>query len=146
MARSTFSALKPAYLFTPKNLVRRVWLKFFPSDLARTVVRLPWGSFIEIDLTETIGGEIFKQGGAVDVVADFAGHVHGIAETGGGDGLVGSLAAGGGGETGSDNSLADAWYLRGEGHHVHGDAADYDDGFWGGSQCADLLHGGFLGL
>jgi len=62
MARSAFSALKPAYLFTPKNLVRRVWLKFFPPDLARTVVRLPWGSFIEIDLTETIGGEIFKQG------------------------------------------------------------------------------------
>jgi FkbM family methyltransferase len=62
MARRALSALKPAYLFRPQILARRVWMKFFPSKLSRTVASLPWGSTIEIDVTETIGSEIFKQG------------------------------------------------------------------------------------
>lgn len=55
-------SIKPAYLFSPKTLGRRVWMKFFPPDASAKVVRLPWGSALEIDPTETIGSEIFKQG------------------------------------------------------------------------------------
>jgi FkbM family methyltransferase len=62
MSGSSLKGLKPTYLFTPKTLARRVWMKFFPPRLTETVVRLPWGSPIEINVTETIGGEIFKQG------------------------------------------------------------------------------------
>jgi len=62
MSRSSLTALKPAYLFTPKTLAHRVWIKFFPPRQAQQIVRLPWGSLIEIDVSETIGGEIFRQG------------------------------------------------------------------------------------
>jgi FkbM family methyltransferase len=56
------TTLKPPYLFTPKTLAHRVWIKFFPPRNSQQIVRLPWGSLLEIDVTETIGGEIFKQG------------------------------------------------------------------------------------
>ena len=66
--------------------------------------------------------------GTVDVVADLADQLHRIAEASRGDGLIGALAAGRCGESGADDGLADARDLRGAGHHVHGDAADDDDG------------------
>jgi FkbM family methyltransferase len=62
MSHSSYFGLKPAYLFTPKTLVRRMWTKFFPPRCPQKVVRLPWGTTIEINVTETIGSEIFKQG------------------------------------------------------------------------------------
>jgi FkbM family methyltransferase len=61
MGRSTLSAIKPAYLFRPATLVRRVWIKFFPPHSPLQIVQLPWGSFIEIDANEVIGAAIFKQ-------------------------------------------------------------------------------------
>jgi len=63
MSRYTLgSALKPTYLFTPKTLVRRLWSKIRPPRAARKEVTLPWGAPIEVDIHDTIGGEIFKQG------------------------------------------------------------------------------------
>jgi FkbM family methyltransferase len=56
------SALKPSYLFAPQTLVRRLWMKCFPPAISRQIVKLPWGANIEVDLNETIGGEIYKQG------------------------------------------------------------------------------------
>jgi len=37
-------------------------MKFCPPKQSIQTVRLPWGSPIEINISETIGGEIFKQG------------------------------------------------------------------------------------
>jgi FkbM family methyltransferase len=62
MSHPSYFGLKPAYLFTPKMLARRIWSKLFPPRSPHKIVRLPWGSAIEIDVTETIGSEIYKQG------------------------------------------------------------------------------------
>jgi FkbM family methyltransferase len=60
MGRSAFG-LKPAYVFKPATLAHRVWIKFFPPSSRQQVVRLPWGSSIEVDPAEVIGGAIFRQ-------------------------------------------------------------------------------------
>ncbi len=60
--RFSYFGLKPAYVFTPKVLVRRLLRKLFPPRSSKKIMRLPWGCPIEIDVTETIGSEIYKQG------------------------------------------------------------------------------------
>src|SRR5580692_9257050 len=77
----------------------------------------------------TCASQIFKQGWSVHILAHFADHLHGIAETRRGDGLVCAFAAGSGAEAGTDHSLTDTRNLWSQGHHIHGDAADDDDGF-----------------
>ena len=62
MSHSLFSALKPSYFFAPQNLVRRVWAKLSPPGSACQNVRLPWGTEIEVNIHDTIGGAIFRQG------------------------------------------------------------------------------------
>lgn len=62
MSHSLFTAPKPSYFFAPKNLVRRLWMKFSPPALPLQLVRLPWGAQIEVDINDTIGGAIFRQG------------------------------------------------------------------------------------
>jgi FkbM family methyltransferase len=60
MGRSALR-LKPAYVFKPTTLARRIWIKFFPPRSRQQIVRLPWGSSIEIDPYEVIGGAILRQ-------------------------------------------------------------------------------------
>jgi FkbM family methyltransferase len=37
-------------------------MKVFPPQVSKTITRLPWGAPMEINIHETIGGEIFRQG------------------------------------------------------------------------------------
>lgn len=62
MSHSLLTALKPSYFFAPKNLMRRLWAKFSPQAAPRQNVRLPWGAELEVDIHDTIGGAIYRQG------------------------------------------------------------------------------------
>lgn len=62
MSHSLLTALKPSYFFAPKNLVRRMWMKFSPPSSPLQNIRLPWGAEIEVDIFDTIGGAIYRQG------------------------------------------------------------------------------------
>jgi FkbM family methyltransferase len=62
MSHSLLTALKPSYFFAPKNLARRVWAKISPPSSTRQEVQLPWGARIEVDIHDTIGGAIYRQG------------------------------------------------------------------------------------
>jgi FkbM family methyltransferase len=62
MSHSLLTALKPSYFFAPKNLARRVWAKFSPPGSPRQEVRMPWGAQLEVDIHDTIGGAIYRQG------------------------------------------------------------------------------------
>lgn len=54
--------LKPCYVFAPKTLARRVLRKFRPGLGGKSKVGLPWGGEIEVDIQETIGQQIYRQG------------------------------------------------------------------------------------
>ncbi|MFN2477047.1 MAG: FkbM family methyltransferase [Chthoniobacterales bacterium] len=54
--------MKPCYIFAPRQLVRRIYLQFAPAREDRTIVPLPWGGEMEVDLRDAIGSEIQKQG------------------------------------------------------------------------------------
>jgi len=62
MSHSFLTALKPSYLFAPKTLARRIWMQFYPPGSSPKEVRLPWGTWIEVEVTDTIGGAIYRQG------------------------------------------------------------------------------------
>jgi FkbM family methyltransferase len=62
MSHSLFTALKPSYFYAPRNLARRVWSKFSPPTASFQQVRLPWGVEIGVDIHDTIGGAIYRQG------------------------------------------------------------------------------------
>jgi FkbM family methyltransferase len=62
MTRSLLAVMKPCYVFAPSILMRRIWIQFFPPRSPRKEVMLPWGTQIEVDLADTIGGSIFQQG------------------------------------------------------------------------------------
>ena len=53
--------LKPCYVFAPTTLVRRIYLHFKWPASGRAEVELPWGMQIEVNLSDAIGNEIFKQ-------------------------------------------------------------------------------------
>jgi FkbM family methyltransferase len=53
--------LKPCYLFSPGTAVRRVFVELFPPQPGVATVSLPWKVSIEVDLSDAIGNEIFKQ-------------------------------------------------------------------------------------
>ena len=83
-----------------------------------------------------------------DVVgADLADHLDlnagGDAEAGGGDGLVGSLAAGVVLEVGAEDGFAGRGDVWGGDDEIHVDAADDDDGLFFGHDSLCLLRWGF---
>jgi FkbM family methyltransferase len=59
--RSIRGLLKPCYLFSLRTAIRRVLLEFFPPKSNTAVVSLPWKVSLEVDLSDAIGREIFKQ-------------------------------------------------------------------------------------
>lgn len=59
--RSIQGLLKPCYIFSPSTAIRRVLLELFPRQSGITTVSLPWKVSIEVDLSDAIGKEIFKQ-------------------------------------------------------------------------------------
>ena len=53
--------LKPCYLYSPRTAFRRVFMELFPPKTGVAVVSLPWKVSLEVDLSDAIGKEIFKQ-------------------------------------------------------------------------------------
>jgi FkbM family methyltransferase len=53
--------LKPCYLFSPSTAFRRVFMELFPPKAGVATVSLPWKVSLEVDLSDAIGKEIFKQ-------------------------------------------------------------------------------------
>lgn len=51
----------PCYVFAPRNILRRLWFQALGRKQGKTVVNLAWGTPIEVDLSDTIGREIYKQ-------------------------------------------------------------------------------------
>jgi FkbM family methyltransferase len=53
--------LKPCYLFSPATAFRRLLMELLPPKTGVTTVSLPWNVSLEVDLSDAIGKEIFKQ-------------------------------------------------------------------------------------
>ena len=53
--------LKPCYLYSPTTAFRRVLMELFPPKTGVATVSLPWKVSLEVDLSDAIGKEIFKQ-------------------------------------------------------------------------------------
>src|SRR5439155_22950088 len=53
--------LKPCYLYSPRTAFRRVFMELFPPKTGVAVVSLPWKISLEVDLSDAIGKENFKQ-------------------------------------------------------------------------------------
>src|SRR3954453_11048007 len=53
--------IKPCYLFSPRTAIHRVMMKLFPAVQGIVEVPLPWGVTLEVDLSDAIGNEIYKQ-------------------------------------------------------------------------------------
>ena len=53
--------LKPCYIFSPSTAFRRVLMELFPPKTGLATVSLPWKVSLEVDLSDAIGKEIFKQ-------------------------------------------------------------------------------------
>ena len=53
--------LKPCYIFSASTAFRRVFMELFPPKPGVATVLLPWKVSLEVDLSDAIGREIFKQ-------------------------------------------------------------------------------------
>ena len=62
MIKKISGLIKPCYVFKPTSLIRRLTLGFSSKKAGMTELVLPWRSTIAVDPSETIGGDILKQG------------------------------------------------------------------------------------
>src|SRR5437667_2291100 len=53
--------LKPCYIFSASTAFRRMFMELFPPKAGVATVTLPWKVSLEVDLSDAIGREIFKQ-------------------------------------------------------------------------------------
>lgn len=109
MIRRLTNLIKPCYLYAPSILLRRVWMQVSPPKTPAMEVVLPWGSQIEIDLADTIGGAIYKQGIFDIAVSECAWRLiqpgNQIIDAGANIGYMSSLFAAKAGKTGTVHSF-----------------------------------------